>query len=308
MADADDTALSMPRSRAQALIGVARSVVSGELDLDPGADRDDTHKRLLAHRGIGPWTADYIVMRAFGHPDVMIEDDLYIRRMLDSHGIDAARTTTLAAVAFLRRPAPLARKRARKDPLMTTRWMDSPIGGLRLHANAGLITAIDFDARPRRTRAADPLLDDAERQLTEYFAGDRTSFDLPLASEGSEFQKKVWGELQRIPFGETASYGDVARRARLRAGDLPGRRCRQRGQPDPDHRAVPPRHRFGRHSDGIRRWHRAQEDAAGAGAAGPVLTSPLRPRRSSGPMGARRATRCRACGKRASGAPRRCDG
>jgi AraC family transcriptional regulator of adaptative response / DNA-3-methyladenine glycosylase II len=94
MVDADDTALSMPRSRAQALIGVARSVVSGELDLDPGADREDTHKRLLDHRGIGPWTADYIVMRAFGHPDVMIEDDLYIRRMLDGHGIDAERTAS----------------------------------------------------------------------------------------------------------------------------------------------------------------------------------------------------------------------
>ncbi len=94
MAEADDTALSMPRSRAQALIGVARSVMSGELDLDPGADRDDTHKRLLAHRGIGPWTADYIVMRAFGHPDVMVEDDLYIRRMLNHHGIDAARMST----------------------------------------------------------------------------------------------------------------------------------------------------------------------------------------------------------------------
>jgi methylated-DNA-[protein]-cysteine S-methyltransferase len=90
--------------------------------------------------------------------------------------------------------------------------MDSPIGGLRLHAHAGLITAIDFDARPRRSRVADPLLDEAERQLTEYFAGERTKFDLPLASEGSEFQKKVWAELQRIPFGETASYGDIARR------------------------------------------------------------------------------------------------
>ncbi len=94
MAAADDTALSMPRSRGRALIGVARSVASGELDLDPGADRDDTHRRLLAHRGIGPWTADYIVMRAFGHPDVMVETDLYIRRMLDAHGIDAERTTT----------------------------------------------------------------------------------------------------------------------------------------------------------------------------------------------------------------------
>lgn len=90
--------------------------------------------------------------------------------------------------------------------------MDSPIGGLRLHSHAALLTAIDFDAKPRGTRAADPVLDEAERQLTEYFAGKRTAFDLPLASEGSEFQKKVWAELQRIPFGETATYGDIAHR------------------------------------------------------------------------------------------------
>ena len=96
---------------------------------------------------------------------------------------------------------------------MTTRWMDSPIGGLRIHASAGLITAIDFGAgKPRRTRSNDALLDRAEQQLSEYFAGERTAFDLPLASEGSEFQKKVWAELQRIPYGETASYGDIARR------------------------------------------------------------------------------------------------
>jgi methylated-DNA-[protein]-cysteine S-methyltransferase len=97
--------------------------------------------------------------------------------------------------------------------MSTTRWMDTPIGGLRLHASAGLITAIDFGAgQPRRQRARDPLLDRAEEQLTEYFAGDRTTFDLPLASDGSEFQKKVWAELRRIPYGETASYGDIARR------------------------------------------------------------------------------------------------
>ena len=95
----------------------------------------------------------------------------------------------------------------------TTRWMESPIGGLRIHASAGLLTAIDFGAtNPRKQRAIDPLLDRAEQQLSEYFAGERTEFDLPLASEGSEFQKKVWAELQRIPYGETASYGDIARR------------------------------------------------------------------------------------------------
>ena len=95
---------------------------------------------------------------------------------------------------------------------MTTRWIDSPIGGLRLHAQAGLLTAIDFDAQPQGAPVADPVLDEAERQLTEYFAGSRTEFDLPLASEGSEFQKKVWAELQRIPYGETTTYGDIALR------------------------------------------------------------------------------------------------
>lgn len=96
---------------------------------------------------------------------------------------------------------------------MKTRWMDSPIGGLRIRTSAGLVTAIDFGAsRPRHSRVADPLLDLAEQQLGEYFGGERTTFDLPLANDGTEFQKKVWGELVRIPYGETASYGDIARR------------------------------------------------------------------------------------------------
>jgi methylated-DNA-[protein]-cysteine S-methyltransferase len=90
--------------------------------------------------------------------------------------------------------------------------MDTPLGGLRLHAHAGLLTAIDFDARVRGTRAPDGVLDEAERQLSEYFDGTRTEFDLPLASEGSEFQKKVWAELRRIPYGDTATYGDIAQR------------------------------------------------------------------------------------------------
>lgn len=95
---------------------------------------------------------------------------------------------------------------------MSTRWMDSPIGGLRLHVFAGLLTAIEFDAELRGGPVADRLLDDAQQQLEEYFAGDRQTFDLPLANDGTEFQRKVWGELRRIPFGVTASYSEVARR------------------------------------------------------------------------------------------------
>ena len=96
---------------------------------------------------------------------------------------------------------------------MSTRLVDSPIGGLRVHTSAGLVTAIGFGAsEPRRSRTSDPLLDRVEQQLGEYFAGERTDFDLPLASDGTVFQRLVWAELLRIPYGETASYGDIARR------------------------------------------------------------------------------------------------
>ncbi len=94
---------------------------------------------------------------------------------------------------------------------MTSRWMDSPIGGLRIRASSGLITAIDFDAEPVGQPVADPLLERAEQQLTEYFDGDRTTFDLPLARDGSEFQLKVWSALNTIGYGQTATYGQIAR-------------------------------------------------------------------------------------------------
>lgn len=92
LAEADDTALSMPRSRARALIGVAQAVADGKIELDPGADRDAVRADLVALPGIGPWTADYISMRALAHPDLMLETDLIIRRMLDRHGVEPERT------------------------------------------------------------------------------------------------------------------------------------------------------------------------------------------------------------------------
>ncbi len=57
-----------------------------------------------------------------------------------------------------------------------------------------------------------PLLENAARQLDEYFAGTRRAFDLPLDPVGTEFQRSAWAELSKIPFGETISYGEQARR------------------------------------------------------------------------------------------------
>ncbi len=63
-----------------------------------------------------------------------------------------------------------------------------------------------------------PLLGRAEKELQEYFRGERRVFDLPLAPAGTPFQQRVWEELCRIPYGRTASYGEIARRIGLPKG------------------------------------------------------------------------------------------
>jgi methylated-DNA-[protein]-cysteine S-methyltransferase len=96
----------------------------------------------------------------------------------------------------------------------------SPVGDLRIVEHNGAITSIEFtpfgaqaDGRPRGARDdADPVLVEAVTQLTAYFARERRSFDLPLAPEGTEFQRRVWDQLRRIGYGETASYGQIAHR------------------------------------------------------------------------------------------------
>ncbi len=97
--------------------------------------------------------------------------------------------------------------------------MDSPIGGLKLVGNENGLAAILW-ARdsPKRVRlnivgedANHPVLVETERQLNEYFAGERKTFDLKLNFVGTEFQNQVWQALLRIPFGETKTYGQIAR-------------------------------------------------------------------------------------------------
>jgi methylated-DNA-[protein]-cysteine S-methyltransferase len=97
--------------------------------------------------------------------------------------------------------------------------MSSPVGKLTLVASADALIAILWE-KERHTRVepdsenadeSHPVLVETERQLSEYFAGARTEFDLPLELRGSVFQKKVWRALTEIPFGETRSYFDLAK-------------------------------------------------------------------------------------------------
>jgi AraC family transcriptional regulator of adaptative response / DNA-3-methyladenine glycosylase II len=84
----DPATLPMPRARATTLHALAEACASGELTLDPGADRDRERAALLALPGVGPWTADYLLMRAMGDPDVLLSSDLGVRKAADTLGLD----------------------------------------------------------------------------------------------------------------------------------------------------------------------------------------------------------------------------
>ena len=87
---------------------------------------------------------------------------------------------------------------------------ESPVGPLRLEARDGALVALHLNAQPGPENLDDPVLAAATGQLREYFAGSRTSFDLPLAMDGNAFEQRVWAALRAIPYGETAAYGEIA--------------------------------------------------------------------------------------------------
>ncbi len=85
------------------------------------------------------------------------------------------------------------------------------MGWVELEAEGGALTALRFcDAPPAAAPAPCALLWRAEGALREYFAGQRQVLSLPLAPEGTDFQRAVWAQLAAIPFGEARSYGQVA--------------------------------------------------------------------------------------------------
>ena len=92
--------------------------------------------------------------------------------------------------------------------------LSTPIGELLLTSNGTALTGIYLDdtTPDAVSQESDEVLSEAREQLTAYFAGTRTVFDLPLAMSGTPFQLSVWEKLNDIPFGTTISYGEQARR------------------------------------------------------------------------------------------------
>lgn len=106
-----------------------------------------------------------------------------------------------------------------------TKYMNSPVGRLTLKASdKGLVAVLWEKEDPNRVKvdeekndeegddevSCNEILLEAERQLNEYFQKQRKAFDLPLDAAGTDFQKQVWNELLKIPYGETRSYLQIA--------------------------------------------------------------------------------------------------
>ena len=102
---------------------------------------------------------------------------------------------------------------------LVCKYMESPVGKLKLVASEkGLVAILWENDRPRRVVLGDlreddrqPILVETERQLKQYFEGKRQGFSIPLDMRGTPFQKNVWEALLAIPFGETRSYGQLAK-------------------------------------------------------------------------------------------------
>jgi methylated-DNA-[protein]-cysteine S-methyltransferase len=99
--------------------------------------------------------------------------------------------------------------------MVATAVLDTPIGPLGLVASETGLSGVRFHARALRNEGRSPHIDHAAEQLDAYFAGGLTAFDLPLDLVGTDFQVRCWRALATIPYGQTVSYGEQARRLGL---------------------------------------------------------------------------------------------
>ncbi|RMA65919.1 methylated-DNA--[protein]-cysteine S-methyltransferase [Ulvibacter antarcticus] len=96
---------------------------------------------------------------------------------------------------------------------MKKAYINSPIGIVEIIGDKdGLLAVIFMDSSESFSSEIPSELKETVKQLTEYFEGNRSEFQLKLSPKGTEFQKRVWNELQQIPFGKTSSYQQMANR------------------------------------------------------------------------------------------------
>lgn len=225
----------------------ARKIASGEFDIHALRTMSDAEvcAKLSELDGIGVWTAEMLMLHSLQRPDVLSFGDLAVQRglrMLYHH----RKITRPLFEKYRRRYSPYGSVACiylwavsagamsglkdyapkEKNTIKIKRY-ESPCGVLMLGSFGDKLCLCDWqvekhryhvDRRLKRILRAEfeegtsEVIGKAERQLDEFFAGQRRKFDMPLLFVGTDFQKTVWNELQKIPFGQTISYGEMARR------------------------------------------------------------------------------------------------
>ncbi len=163
LAERDPGAFSMPAGRRQALVALARAVDEGDVVIDPGADPAELRRSLVALPGIGPWTAEYVAMRALRDPDAFMPTDLGIRRGAVALGLpdDPAhlreltehwrpwRSYAMAHLWAIRRPPPHRNSPSERTcrmttipTLTTTMPLDTPIGRIVLEGDGDVLIGL----------------------------------------------------------------------------------------------------------------------------------------------------------------------
>jgi O-6-methylguanine DNA methyltransferase len=95
-------------------------------------------------------------------------------------------------------------------PQNNVAYLDSPVGLLEICSDGEELVRVAFAEEKKHREESDLVLMETKKQLSEYFAGERKKFSLPLKMQGTGFQTRVWQELMCIPYGKTASYKDIA--------------------------------------------------------------------------------------------------
>ena len=245
LAEADSQALrqmGLNGRKVEYLQELARKVACGRLDLEALARREDEEviRELSAQKGVGVWTAEMMLIFSLGRPDVLSWGDLGIRRGMEMlYGKAPTRQDferykkryspygTLAsfylwelaggraegwqsAARFSRLPEKESREEGRRFG-----WYDSPLGPLLLESDGRALKRLEFWEGERAEGPApgqeDEVLRQARSWLDAYFRGEDPGRPPLLEPEGTEFQRAVWRQLARIPYGRLTSYGEIAR-------------------------------------------------------------------------------------------------
>lgn len=229
----DDKSLrecGLSKTKINYIKNLSQATIEGELDFKRFEEMTDEEiiEKLIKIKGIGVWTAEMFLIFALNRKNILSFNDLGIRKGLKWLYKMKKEPTKEQFNRIKKKYSPYNTLASFYLWEITIRdffkyediekvninnnvaYLKSPIGFLEIQSNGDKITSLDFVDERRYEEKSHPILEEAKKQLSEYFEGKRREFKLPIAINGTDFQNRVWKELLKISYGETKTYGEIA--------------------------------------------------------------------------------------------------